>query len=69
LIEVRHYPSSGSDSYTVIAVDVLGRALADPAIREGEDWGVGVGCVFTLEGLATWRTGWAGAWNGRLSFD
>lgn len=69
LIEVRHFPSGDSDAYTVIAADSLGEALADPAIRDGEDWGVGVGCVFTYQGLAVWRTAWSSGWNSRLNFD
>jgi hypothetical protein len=57
LIEVRHYP--GGDAYTVIPANMIGQALADPAIRDGEDWGTGVGCVFTFDGLAIWRSGWS----------
>jgi hypothetical protein len=68
-IEVRHYPTSGSDAYTVIPADTLSHALADPAIREGSDWGVGVGCVFTYHGLAIWRSQWSSAWNSRLTLD
>src|SRR5439155_16403538 len=68
-IEVRHYPTSGSDAYAVIPADALSQALADPALREGQDWGVGVGCVFTYHGLAIWRSEWSSAWNSRLTFD
>lgn len=68
-IEVRHYPTSGSDAYTVIPADALSQALANPGVRDGPDWGVGVGCVFTYPGLAVWRSQWSGAWNSRLSFD
>ncbi|MFI6053234.1 hypothetical protein ACIBCO_24520 [Streptomyces violascens] len=69
-IEVRHYPGVNDDAFTVITVDDLHRIMSDPAIRyEGEDWGVGVGCVFTNAGLAVWRGGWGHAWGRRLHFD
>lgn len=68
LIEVRHFPGGGSDAYTVIPAESLGAALADPAIRDGDDWGVGVGCVFTYRGLAMWRNAWSTDWNRRLHF-
>ena len=63
LIEVRHFNGYGSDAYTVIPADSLGQALANPAIRDGEDWGVGIGCVFTYQGLAIWRNAWSTDWN------
>lgn len=69
-VEIRHYPHVNDDAFTVIPADDLRRALADPTIRyEGEDWGVGVGCVFTDAGLAVWRGGWGRAWGGRLHFN
>jgi hypothetical protein len=69
LIEVRHFPDDSSDAYSVVPVDALGQTLADPAVRESEDWGVGVGCVFTYDGLAVWRNAWSGGWNSRLRLD
>ncbi|MFI0938566.1 hypothetical protein [Streptomyces sp. NPDC021020] len=55
-IEVRHHPDGDSDTFSVIGVDSLGTALADPAVRyEGDRWGIGVGCVFTHTGLAVRR--------------
>ncbi|MFD9408905.1 SMI1/KNR4 family protein [Streptomyces sp. NPDC059989] len=40
-----------------------------PATAEDHEWGVGVDCLFTEAGLAVWRSGWGGAWAGRLHFD
>jgi hypothetical protein len=68
-IEVRHFPGGDSNAYSVITVEVLGQALADPANRDGEAWGVGMGCVFTFRGLAIWRNAWSAAWSSRLHFD
>ncbi|GHI41583.1 hypothetical protein [Streptomyces violascens] len=69
-IEVRHYPGVNDDAFTVIPADDLQHALADPAIRyEGDEWGVGIGCVFTDVGLAVWRGGWGRAWGRRLRID
>lgn len=69
LIEVRHFPGV-SDAYTVIPLDALNEALADPNIRgQGQDWGIGIGCVFTYDGLAVWRGGWGAEWHKRLTFD
>ncbi|MHB9847862.1 hypothetical protein ACSYGO_01305 [Streptomyces krungchingensis] len=69
-IEVQHYPDEDSDAFTVISPDEMRAALCDPDIRhEGDEWGVGVGCVFTYAGLAVWRGGWSGEWGRRLSFD
>ncbi|WP_051940025.1 hypothetical protein [Phaeacidiphilus oryzae] len=73
LIEVQHYPDGASDEFSVIPLDDLHSALADPAVRyegadAGEDWGVGVGCVFTHAGLAVWRGGWGRDWSARLTF-
>ncbi|MFC0842186.1 hypothetical protein ACFH04_00300 [Streptomyces noboritoensis] len=68
-IEVRHTPDAASDAFTVILLGGLRSALADPAVRyEGDDWGVGVGCIFTYTGLAVWRGGWSTAWSSRLNF-
>lgn len=67
LIEVRHFPDPGADTFTVIPLEGLRTALADPAVRyEGDEWGVGVGCVFTEAGLAVWRGGWGAEWGRRL---
>jgi hypothetical protein len=66
LIEVRHSPDNRSDGYSVIPVDAFSQTLAGPAVRESEDWGVGVGCVFTFDGLAIWRNAWSADWNSRL---
>ncbi|MEE4541393.1 hypothetical protein V2S66_05355 [Streptomyces sp. V4-01] len=69
-IEVQHYPDAHSDAFTVIASDELRTALADPAVRyEGDEWGVGVGCIFTYTGLAVWRGGWSNEWGRRLTFS
>jgi hypothetical protein len=69
-IEVQHRPDEHSDAFTVIPLDSLRTALADPAIRyEGDDWGIGVGCIFTYTGLAIWRGGWSSEWARRLNFD
>lgn len=68
-IEVQHYPHEHDDAFTVIPLDDLRTALADPALRyEGRDC-VGVGCLFTYAGLAVWRGGWSGEWGRRLTFD
>ncbi|MCT9092573.1 hypothetical protein N4G70_27420 [Streptomyces sp. ASQP_92] len=69
-IEVQHHPDTQGDAFTVIPLDRLRSALADPAVRyEGDDWGIGVGCTFTYSGLAVWRGGWSRAWGSRLTFD
>ncbi|MEZ0090236.1 hypothetical protein [Streptacidiphilus sp. EB129] len=46
-------------------------AFEDPVIRyeEGDEWGVGIGCIFTYAGLAVWRGGWSSEWARRLHFD
>lgn len=69
-IEVQHHPDAHSDAYTVIRAEHLRSALDDPSIRyEGDDWGVGVGCIFTYTGLAIWRGGWSRAWSKRMILD
>lgn len=69
-IEVQHCPDEGSDAFTVIPLEDLRTALADPAIRyEGDEWGIGVGCLFTYAGLAVWRGGWGDEWGRRLDFE
>lgn len=69
-IEVQHHPDANSDAFTVIPIGSLRSALADPSVwYEGDDWGVGVGCTFTLAGLAIWRGGWSHAWGSRLNAD
>ncbi|MER5640021.1 hypothetical protein ABT095_24120 [Kitasatospora sp. NPDC002227] len=72
-IEVQHRPDADSDAFTVIPLEGLRTALADPDVRyEGEDaeeWGVGVTCCFTYAGRAVWRAGWSGGWAGRLTVD
>ncbi|SEG93236.1 hypothetical protein SAMN05216223_12763 [Actinacidiphila yanglinensis] len=69
-IEVRHHPDEARDAFTVIPFEGLRAALTDPAVRyQGEDWGVGVGCVFTHAGLAVWRGGWGDAWGRRLTLS
>jgi hypothetical protein len=69
-MEVHHYPDEGSDAFTVIPLENLRSALADPAVRyEGDDWGVGLTCVFTYAGWAVWRGGWSREWAKRLTFD
>ncbi|MFI1105843.1 hypothetical protein [Streptomyces melanogenes] len=69
-IEVQHHPDVHGDAFTVIPLDGLRSALADPAVRyEGDDWGIGVGCTFTYSGLAIWRGGWSRAWGSRLTLD
>ncbi|MDH6576462.1 hypothetical protein [Kitasatospora sp. MAP5-34] len=58
-IEVRHLPGASSDAFTVIPLDELHAAFADPVLRydgdDGDDWGVGLTCVFTHAGLAVMR--------------
>ncbi|MEU9043196.1 MULTISPECIES: hypothetical protein [unclassified Kitasatospora] len=57
-IEVRHFPVE-SDAFTVIPLDDLRTAFADRSLRyddDGDDWGVGLGCVFTYTGLAVMRS-------------
>jgi hypothetical protein len=68
-IEVQHCPGDGS--FTVIPLDGLRTAFADPVIRyeEGGEWGIGIGCLFTYTGLAIWRGGWSSEWARRLHFD
>jgi hypothetical protein len=69
-IEVQHCTDESIGAFTVIPLDGLRTALADAAIRyEGDEWGVGVGCIFTYTGLAVWRGGWSGEWGRRLNFD
>ncbi|SOE25039.1 hypothetical protein SAMN05442782_1731 [Streptomyces sp. OK228] len=69
-IEVQHCPDERSDAFTVIPLDGLRTALTDAAIRyEGDEWGIGVGCIFTYAGLAVWRGGWSSEWGRRLNFD
>lgn len=70
LIEVQHHTDGLTDAYAVIPLEELRSALADPSIRyEGDDWGVGINCIFTYAGLAVWRAGWSGAWSERLVLD
>lgn len=60
-IEVRHVADNNSDAFTVIPLDELRTAFADPALRyQGEEWGIGLTCVFTYAGLAVRRDG---AWQ------
>ncbi|ACU70664.1 hypothetical protein Caci_1743 [Catenulispora acidiphila DSM 44928] len=60
-IEVRHMPDATSDAFTVIPFEELHSAFADPAMRyQGEEWGIGLSCVFTYAGLAVRR---GGAWR------
>ncbi|MEY9847936.1 hypothetical protein [Streptacidiphilus sp. MAP5-3] len=55
-IEVRHVAATDSADYTVIPLEQLRTALADPAIRyEGDDWGIGVTCGLTFAGVAVSR--------------
>jgi hypothetical protein len=69
-IEVRHVPDEGSGAFTVIPLENLHAALVDPAVRyEGDDWGIGLGCVFTTIGGAVWRGAWSSDWAKRLHFD
>ncbi|WP_157875789.1 hypothetical protein [Peterkaempfera griseoplana] len=69
-IEVQHHPDERSDAFTVIPLDGLRTALTDATIRyEGDEWGIGVGCIFTYAGLAVWRGGWSSEWERRLNFD
>jgi hypothetical protein len=69
-IEVRHLPEADSDTFTVIPLENLRTALTDPAVRyEGDDWGVGITCVFTYTGLAVWDGPWSREWHKRLNFD
>jgi hypothetical protein len=70
-IEVHHCSDGESGSFDVISSDRLGSALADPDVRydEGDEWGIGVSCIFTHCGLAVWHGGWSHAWGSRLRFD
>jgi hypothetical protein len=70
-IEVRHFAVESDDAFTVIPLDDLRTAFADRSLRydDGDDWGVGLGCVFTYTGLAVWRSGGSAAWGSRLTFD
>ncbi|MFF0389750.1 hypothetical protein ACFYS8_13810 [Kitasatospora sp. NPDC004615] len=70
-IEVRHFPVEAGEAFTVIPLDDLRTAFADRSLRydDGDDWGVGLGCVFTYRGLAVWRSGSSAAWGSRLTFD
>ena len=55
-IEVRYLPGDGS--YTVIGLEALSEAFADPVLRlGGDDMFIGATCVFTLAGRAVWRSG------------
>ena len=68
-IEVRHFPEASGEAMTVIPVEELSSALADPDVRrdDGEEYFVGVTCVFTYAGEAVWRGGWSDGWRRRLS--
>jgi hypothetical protein len=67
-IEVRCLPGDGS--YTVIPLEALGEALADPGLRlGGDDMFIGATCVFTLAGGAVWRSGWNSDWNRVLRIE
>jgi hypothetical protein len=69
-IEVLHHPDEDSAAYTVIPLERLRYALDDPSIRyDGDEWGVGIGCIFTYAGLAIWRGGWSKAWSRRMILD
>jgi len=69
-IEVRHHPVEDSDAFTVIGLNELPTALADPTIRyDGDAWGVGVSCTFTDTGEAVWNAAWAKTWAQRLRLD
>ncbi|WP_354644354.1 hypothetical protein [Kitasatospora camelliae] len=70
-IEVRHFAAESEDAFTVVPLEGLRAAFADPVLRHdgGSDWGVGFTCVFTHAGLAVWRAGWGAAWGSRLAFD
>ena len=71
-IEVYHNPDPDGGTFTVIPLENLSAAMADPAIRheDGRDGlFVGVSCTFTYAGLAVWRGGWSSAWAARLNFD
>lgn len=60
-IEVRHVAENNSDAFTVIPLDELRTAFANPALRyQGEEWGIGLTRVFAYAGLAV-RHG--GAWQ------
>ncbi|MEE1788038.1 hypothetical protein PUR71_34815 [Streptomyces sp. SP17BM10] len=58
-IEVRHFAVESDDAFTVIPLDGLRSAFTDRSLRhdDGDEWGVGLGCVFTYTGLAVWRSG------------
>ncbi|MFH8379949.1 hypothetical protein ACH4E7_03245 [Kitasatospora sp. NPDC018058] len=70
-IEVRHFPVEVGEAFTVIPLEDLRTAFADRSLRydDGDDWGVGLSCVFTYAGLAVWRSGGSAAWGSRLTFD
>ncbi|MER7579826.1 hypothetical protein [Kitasatospora sp. NPDC097691] len=70
-IEVRHFAVESGDAFTVIPLDDLRTAFADRSLRydDGDDWGVGFGCVFTYTGLAVWLSGGSAAWGSRLTFE
>jgi hypothetical protein len=67
-IEVRYLPGDGS--YTVIPLEALSEAFADPVLRlGGDDMFIGATCVFTLAGRAVWRRGWSRDWNRVLRIE
>ncbi|MEV4560316.1 hypothetical protein AB0K51_25420 [Kitasatospora sp. NPDC049285] len=70
-IEVQHHAAERGDAFTVVPLDRLADAFADPALRhdDGDDWGVGLTCTFTYRGIAVWRAGWSSAWGRRLRFE
>jgi hypothetical protein len=69
-IEVRHVPDPDGFAYSVIPIERLRDAFCDLGMRyQGDEWGVGFTCVFTVEGFARWRAGWSEAWHRRLRFD
>jgi hypothetical protein len=55
-IEVHHVTATDSTDYTVIPLQGLHEALADPAIRyQGDEWGIGLTCILTHAGVAVSR--------------
>jgi hypothetical protein len=67
-IEVRHLPGDGS--YTVIGLEALSEAFADPVLRlGGDDMFIGATCVFTLAGGAVWRGRQGRDWNRVLRIE
>ena len=69
-IEVRYVTNDPRWRYEVIPLERLVEAFADPMVRhQGDEWGIGLNCVFTDIGYSVWLGAWSQTWGSRLRFD